>query len=109
MYMVTYFKLTLTLVLFLVTTPCFVTGWGVSNITWVRKQSIRRGTLIKRVKQYKRILQVLDIEILNRKECDKKLKKFKKNNMGMDNLCAGSKALNKSPCNVSGCSFITKT
>ena len=88
-------------VFIVVATPCFVTGWGVSNITWVRKP------IIKRIKHYKQKLQVLGIKILDRKECDSKLMKFKKNNMSLDQLCAGSNAQNKSPCNVSGCSLIT--
>ena len=63
--------------------------------------------IIKRIKHYKQKLQVLGIKILDRKECDRKLMKFKKNNMSLDQLCAGSNAQNKSPCNVSGCSLIT--
>ena len=84
-------------VFIVVATPCFVTGWVVSNITWVRQP------IVKRVLHYQPKLQVLGITILDRKNCDTTLGKFKKNNMGLDYLCAGSNALNKSPCNVSGC------
>ena len=94
-------------VFIVVATPCFVTGWGVSNITWVRKPSRRGGTRIKRVEHFKKKLQVLGIKILERKECDKKYKKFRRTQMGLDHLCAGAKALNKSPCNVRGYSLIT--
>ena len=75
----------------LVGTPCFVTGWGVSNITMVKKAI--------RVQHYKNKLQVLALNIVERGECSKAFGKYKKK-VGQDNLCAGSKALNKSPCTV---------
>ena len=87
-----------------VATSCFVTGWGVSNITFVRKPSSKRGTRITRVVHFKKKLQNLGIKILDQKECGKKLKEFSIIKMGPDHLCAGAQALNKSPCSVSDCS-----
>ena len=77
--------------LILVGTTCLVTGWGVSNITMVKKAI--------RVPHYKNKLQVLSLNIVERGECEKAFKEYKKK-VGQDNLCVGSKALNKSPCTV---------
>ena len=81
----------------LVGTPCLVTGWGVSKILWVKNATTKKRTAKEEF--YEDKLQVLAINILNRKECEKFFNKhFKK--MGPDHVCAGSNVLKKSPCNV---------
>ena len=76
-------------------------------MTWVK---YRKGydithTSMGIFEHYMTELKVLDIKILDRKACDKKLKGLSIIKMGPDRLCAGSNALNKSPCKVRGWSI----
>ena len=82
----------------LVGTPCFVTGWGVSDFLWVSK-AIAKGRKNK-VKVYQDKLQVLAFGIVNRRECEKAFMNTVRK-MGPDHICAGSNVLRKSPCIVS--------
>ena len=80
---------------FLVGSPSFVIGWGVSNITWVR---IRRNR-IDRVLHFKDKLQVLAMIFLDRRQCEKAYNLGGKK-MGPDHICLGSNALRKDTCDV---------
>ena len=81
----------------LVGTPCFVAGWGTSKILWEHDAKTQKYTIKEEF--YENKLQVLAINILNRKICENAFRNsFRK--MGPDHVCAGSNVLKKSPCHV---------